>query len=35
MDGQLTVQDQVRIGEQLRAGGAEQMGLATDPITSR
>jgi hypothetical protein len=25
----------VRVIEQLRAGGAEQMGLATDPITGR
>ena len=35
MDGQLTIQDQVRVTEQLRAGGAEQMGLATDPISGR
>jgi len=35
MDGQLTIQHQVRVIEQLRAGGAEQMGLATDPITGR
>ena len=35
MDGQLTIQDQIRVVEQLRAGGAEQMGLATDPITGR
>jgi biopolymer transport protein TolR len=35
MDGELTVQHQIRITEQLRAGGAEQMGVATDPITGR
>jgi biopolymer transport protein ExbD len=35
MDGRLTIQDQVRISEQLRAGGAEQMGLATEPPTGR
>jgi len=35
MDGQLTIQDQIRISDQLRAGGAEQMGLTTEPITGR
>jgi biopolymer transport protein ExbD len=35
MDGELTIQEQIRVTEQLQAGGAEQMGLATDPITGR
>ena len=35
MDGQLTIQDQIRISDQLRAGGAEQLGLTTEPITGR
>ena len=35
MDGELTIQEQIRVSEQLQAGGAEQMGLATDPVTGR
>jgi biopolymer transport protein ExbD len=31
IDGKLTVQDQIRIGDQLTAAGVEKMGVITDP----
>jgi biopolymer transport protein TolR len=35
IDGQLTVQDQLRVGDQLTEGGAERMGVTTEPVTTR
>ena len=35
IDGQLTVQDQLRVGDQLTKGGAERMGVTTEPIPDR
>ena len=31
IDGRLTIQDQMRVGDQLMAAGAERMGIITDP----
>jgi biopolymer transport protein ExbD len=31
IDGKLTVQDQMKVGDQLTAAGVEKMGVITDP----
>ncbi len=35
IDGQLTVQDQLRIGDSLTRGGAERMAVVADPLPIR
>ena len=32
IEGTLTVQDMMRVGDQIRAGGARNMGVVTDPV---
>jgi len=35
IEGTLTVQDMMRVGDELRAGGARNMGVITEPVQQR
>jgi biopolymer transport protein TolR len=35
IEGALTVQDMMKVGDQLRAGGARNMGVITEPVQQR
>src|SRR5262245_7027190 len=35
IDGRLTVQDQLKVGDKLTAGGAQRMGVVTEPVATR